>query len=150
MGHLTDYRLLVTGSRDWSDYDVIRRAISQVVAERVAETGAPYPPIVVVHGAARGADLLAAKAAGEFRLTPEPHRAVWKNPDGSRNRRAGYERNELMVSLGADLCLAFVMPCQKSGCGGREAHDSHGTAHCMGLARQAGIDIRRIDGSKTS
>lgn len=54
----TAFRLLVTGSRDWYDYDRVREEIGCVVTERMAETADPYPP--VVHGAAKGADQLAA------------------------------------------------------------------------------------------
>lgn len=136
------FRLLITGSRDWADYDRVRLEIGQVVTERIAETGDPYPPITVVHGAAKGADLLAAKAAEEFRLRHEPHPADWKAND----RRAGYIRNEEMVAAGADLCLCFVLPCAKAACADRTPHDTHGTGHCAGLARRAGIPVRRIDG----
>lgn len=136
------FRLLVTGSRDWSDYDVVRAEIGQVVTERLAETGDPFTRIIVVHGGAKGADLLAAKAAREFRLGQEPHPADWQK----FGRRGGYVRNELMVSLGADLCLVFATHCARAACQGRAPHITHGTAHCSGLAREAGIPLRRIDG----
>jgi hypothetical protein len=47
-------RLLITGSRDWTDRQVIRDALAEAWAElRPGE-------IVLVHGAARGADSIAA------------------------------------------------------------------------------------------
>lgn len=138
---MTDpFRLLVTGSRDWTDYDVIRAEIGQVVTARMAETGVAYPQIVVVHGGAKGADLLAAKAAREFRLRQEPHRADWQE----HGRRAGFLRNEEMVSLGADLCLVFATYCARAACEGRAPHITHGTAHCATLAARQGIPVRRF------
>jgi YspA, cpYpsA-related SLOG family len=134
------FRLLVTGSRSWTDYDVIRAEIGQVVTERMSETGEPYPRIVVVHGAAKGADLLAARAALEFRLGQEPHPADWQK----YHKRAGYVRNEEMVAPGADLCLAFVLQCVRAACDGRTPHDTHGAAHCLGLARAAGVKVRKF------
>jgi YspA, cpYpsA-related SLOG family len=47
--------------------------------------------------------------------------------------RAGIYRNEEMVALGADLCLAFVGD-----------DDSHGATNCCWLAEQAGIPTTRF------
>jgi hypothetical protein len=138
----SSYRILVTGSRSWTDYDVIRAEIGLVVTERIAEHGESYPRIVVVHGGAQGADLLAARAARELRLRQEPHRADWQK----YHRRAGYVRNEEMVKLGADLCLAFVLQCARAACDGRMPHDTHGSANCLSLARAAGMKVRKIEG----
>jgi YspA, cpYpsA-related SLOG family len=108
------FRVLVTGSRTWTDYSAILDALSEVASEHAA--------VVVVHGAAKGADSLAARAARELGLQTEPHPADW-----SAGRGAGYARNARMVQLGADLYLAFI----KSG--------SRGASHCSTLADQAGI-----------
>jgi len=126
---MPEYRVLVTGSRDWDDYAVIREEIGAVVAERMAITASPYPLIVVVHGKARGADMLADRAAREFGLLVEGHRADW----GRHGKAAGYKRNAEMVALGAGRCLAFY----KQGAGNR------GTDHCARLAEAAGIPVRR-------
>jgi hypothetical protein len=42
-----------------------------------------------------------------------------------------------MVSLGADLCIAFY----KQGAGNK------GTDHCARLAERAGIPVRRVTGT---
>jgi len=101
----------------------------------MAETGDPYPAVIVVHGAARGADSLAARAAEEYRLQLEPHPADWNG----YGRQAGFIRNAEMVSLGADLCLAFYW----QGAGNK------GTEHCARQAENAGIPVRRIIGGRT-
>lgn len=48
---------------------------------------------------------------------------------------AGLVRNQLMVDLGADICLAFPLP------------GSRGTWDCMGRAEAAGIKVINL-GSK--
>ena len=112
-------RLLVTGSRDWDDYEHIKRVLS----------GFP-PDTQLVHGGARGADLLAHKAALELGWPePEVHRADWN----SFGKRAGSLRNQAMVDLGADLCLAFPLETSK------------GTWDCMQRAEKADILVVRGD-----
>lgn len=125
------YRLLITGSRDWEDEESVRFEIAGMTML--------HPGLVIVHGACRsGADLFAAKAAADIGVRQEPHPADWKR-DG---KRAGFIRNQVMVDLGADVCLVFAMPCQ--GCRNPESHDSHGTAHCAAIAAKAGIPVHRF------
>lgn len=132
------YRVLVTGSRDFTDERAIFHALDGVLAEYATSVprGASWA-LVVVHGACpTGADRIAAKWArvrGEMwngRVTAEPHPADW---DGL-GKRAGFARNLEMVRLGADLCLAFY----QQGAGNR------GTGRCTQLAEQAAIPVRRI------
>lgn len=108
-------RVLVTGSRAWTD------------AERVyAELNAVYEPgMVVVHGAARGADRMASDWAKMRGVEEEPHHADWDR----FGKRAGFIRNWEMVKAGADLCLAFPLG------------ESRGTRSCMKLAQQQGIPL---------
>ena len=138
------YRVLITGSRYWNDYDAVRLAIEDVLGERWAATGNPYPPITIVHGAAPGADSLAARAAADYGLRPEAHPADWNG----LGKAAGPLRNQEMVDLGADVCLAFVEPCAKDECPQPRPHDSHGTADCVTRARAAGIPVRQITSRK--
>ena len=137
-----DYRVLVTGSRTWTDAVAIRRELDALLDE--------HGCLIVVHGAARdGADRIAHNWALSMHhlsscgaVTPEPHPADW----GRYKKRAGFVRNEEMVALGADVCLAFVLPCGKAGCRSRSPHPTHGTGHCINRAEWAGIPIRRFDG----
>ncbi|MEC4016024.1 SLOG family protein [Streptomyces sp. H27-D2] len=120
----TPYRILVTGSRAWTDALPIRQAL--------AATAAAHTPAVVVHGACpSGADLIAAhwveECGAHFGATAEPHPALWQ----INGKRAGLIRNQLMVNLGADLCLAFI----RDG--------SRGASHTARLATAAGIPVRR-------
>jgi hypothetical protein len=131
-------RILVTGSRDWTDRDAILNALVQAATELGNEWD-----ITLVHGAARGVDRIAAELWGGYlgRFNHiEPHPALWN----TYGKGAGFIRNEEMVHLGADLCLAFLMPCTKSEHAEWEPHPSHGGDHTATLAEQAGIVTRRI------
>lgn len=117
------YRILVTGSRDWQDVAALDAALSTRVFRHL--------PAVIVHGACpTGADYQAAQFAREFAhmgITEEAHPANW----AVNGRRAGFIRNQYMVNLGADICLAFI----KDG--------SRGASHTAALAEAAGIPTRR-------
>lgn len=112
-------RILITGSRDYTDYDNMKDSILEVV--HTANTDAS--DVCIVHGGASGADYLAGEIARELGFSEEVHYADWKN----LGKKAGPLRNQKMVDLGADICLAF--PLGKS----------FGTRNCVKLAKKAGI-----------
>lgn len=80
----------------------------------------------IVHGAARGADLLAAHVAEELGYEVEAHPAQWD----LHGRSAGFIRNEAMAQSDVDLVIAFP--------GGR------GTADMIRRAESYSIPVRRI------
>lgn len=85
-------RLLVCGSREWSDGARVYREMAFI-----------GPLDVVIHGAAPGADSLAGIAATNMVVPVLPFPADW-----SRGRRAGPGRNARMLADGrADRGLAF-------------------------------------------
>lgn len=108
-------RILVTGSRTWDRPLPIASAL-------LIESGA-REDVTLVHGGARGADLMAYNAALAFGWKVEVHNADWD----THGKRAGLIRNQHMVDLGADLCIAF------------SRNNSRGTAHCALAAEAAGI-----------
>ena len=79
--------------------------------------------VTLVHGGAQGADQIAAKAAYAFGWKVEEWIPNW----AELGKRAGFIRNQHMVDLGADLCIAF------------SRDNSRGTAHCAKAAEAAGI-----------
>lgn len=116
-------RILITGSREWENRNVIHRAISEWVRDNVPENEVT----ILVHGdASRGADRMARDfARAMWWLQEESHPADWSW--GSPT--AGHDRNQQMVDLGADVCLAFVQG------------KARGTRDCMKRAGQAGIPL---------
>lgn len=118
-------RILITGSRTWTDRDAIRHALETVLDQCAGDCFEHISEVTVVHGAARGADRIAGEIATELGCKVEAHPADWDR----HGKSAGPIRNSEMVRLGADVCLAF--PMQRSV----------GTRHCMQLARAAGISV---------
>jgi hypothetical protein len=117
-------RVLITGSRTWTDAAVIRTALA-----KVWQWG---PDTVLVTGACpRGADRLAEECWTHWGGTVERWPADWNR----HGRAAGYRRNQDMVDASAVGCLAFI-----------RAH-SRGATHCATAAEQAGIPttIHRCD-----
>ena len=145
---MTDFRVIVTGSRHWPDPARVLRELKKTVCEECPE-GSVF---IVVHGAnPRGADAaaaawcadLAARLIASMRgvtLRQECHPAPWD----ARGPAAGPFRNQEMVDAGADLVLAFVMPCTLKRCAGKPEHVTHGTRDCITRAEKAGIAVRRI------
>lgn len=92
MGEATAMRVIVCGSRDWTDREAI--------ADRLFRLP---PGSTIVHGNAKGADRIAGQEGQKLGHLIEEHPADWE----THGKRAGYLRNAHMASLGADLCLAF-------------------------------------------
>jgi len=109
-------RVIVCGSRGWTDPGPVQEALAALPAEST-----------VVHGAARGADSIAARIAVDLGLPVEAHPAQWDK----WGRSAGPRRNAEMAALGADLCLAF-----------RLTGPSPGTDDMVRRCRALGIPVR--------
>lgn len=115
-------RVIVTGSRAWSDEVALWAAIEEVIRDLK-----PEDDLTIVHGGCpSGADAFAAIWARSYGATVEVFHADW----AGHGRRAGPLRNERMIKAGADIVLAFPLP------GGR------GTQHTIRLAREAGIPVK--------
>lgn len=117
-------RILVTGSRSWTDKAAIERALGDALATYTT-IGKP----VLIHGAAAGADMLAHETWEQWRIGGMSGflGPIERYPAGDfPNPRA---RNQHMVDLGATVCLAF-------------AHTwASGTGMCARMARRAGIPV---------
>ncbi|WP_080989611.1 SLOG family protein [Mycolicibacterium conceptionense] len=114
-------RILITGSRHWHDRAAVERALRDVAAGLYPEE------VTVVHGDCPygGADIIAAEIAAGWGCTVEAYPAEM----GADGHVLGPARNQRMVDLGADICLAF--PDSKS----------RGTWDCVRRAEKAGIPI---------
>jgi predicted Rossmann-fold nucleotide-binding protein len=105
-------RVIVCGGRDYAN----RSAVGGVL-------GILRDGTTIVHGAAPGADSLAAEEAALRGLDVEAHPADW----AAHGRAAGPIRNQRMLDAGAELVIAFP--------GGR------GTADMVRRSREAGIVV---------
>lgn len=127
------YVVLVTGSRDWEDDITIEgdlENLSQVFTNLVVRHGAcPY-----------GADNIASVICKEYKIEEDAMPADW-----SLGKRAGFVRNSEMVNKfpKPQLCIAYLMPCNKPNCKIEGFHFSHGAEMCAGLAHKAGIYVLR-------
>lgn len=111
-------RILVTGSRDWDDDDLIWDTLMEY--HRKEEN-----PILVSGACPTGADAIAEEIAAVFEWEIERHPADWKN----YGKAAGFVRNKEMVDLGADVCLAFIK------------NHSKGATMTAGLAMDASMPV---------
>lgn len=132
-------RILVTGSRDWIEWETVWNALYEE-SQKAPANGT----VTVVHGdCPTGADRMArgwcADMAHHFEtfwrgvsIVEERHPADWKR----YGKSAGPRRNREMVNLGADLCLAFIR------------NNSPGASKTAEWAERAGIPTRihREDG----
>lgn len=121
-----DYRVLVTGSREWADRNFLRAVLD------VANDG--MAPLLVIHGAnPNGADALAEEWCRDNGVASDPHPANWKR----LGKAAGSARNQVMADEGADVCYAFYWP----------GAANKGTADMAERAEKAGIPVRRFYGT---
>ena len=113
-------RVLVCGSRDWTDEVVVERALNGLNLS------------VLIHGAARGADMLANDIVSRWvEAAIDSYPANWKK----HGKAAGPIRNQQMLDEGKpDLVLAFWK------------NKSRGTADMIRRARKAGVAVRVIEG----
>lgn len=124
-------RILITGSRNWSDAGIIEQALFDILRDGYAPRS-----VTIVHGdCPTGADSLANQIAERHGFFVERHPADWKK----FGKRAGFIRNNEMVKLGANAFAAFICPCQNPACAGKRLHESHGASMTVDLAERAEI-----------
>lgn len=120
------YRVLITGSRTWTNHTPIHHALTQLHQD--------HPDLIVISGACKqGADAIAERWAALNLVPVERHPAQW----ATQGRGAGFRRNlemvQRMVEAGPEqgICLAFI----RDG--------SRGATHCANAAEKAGITVRK-------
>jgi hypothetical protein len=92
-------RLLVTGSRDWSDVSAVDRVIRH------------HAPDALIHGAQRGLDAIAADVAFLLDVPVIEAYPAWWEWEG---KAAGGLRNQRMLDQGCpDEAVAFPLPSSR-------------------------------------
>lgn len=119
-------RIIITGSREYDDEERMAE-ILRFIYDAYGLAGT-----IIVHGAAPGADTLAATLWEDMGGETEAHPADWR----SYGSAAGPMRNQRMVDLGANACIAFPIG------------DSNGTHDCINRAEKARIPVMIIPEDK--
>lgn len=116
-------RVLITGSRDWSNHFLIHNVLTSFHWMLAGDNS-----ITLVSGACpTGADPMCEDTAWSLGWGVERHPADWKTYE----KKAGFIRNAYMVGMGADICLAFILDGSK------------GASMTADLAEKAGIYTQR-------
>ena len=117
-------RLLVCGSREWTDRDLLAATVHQAIAEH----GAGRPGVVLIEGDARGADRMAGQLARARGWQLQVYPADWQH----HGRAAGIRRNARMLRDGRpERVLAFT----------DDLAASRGTADMVRRARAAHLPV---------
>jgi len=111
------FRVLVSGSRTWTDVEVIKTEL-QFIAKK-------YNNVVLVSGHAVGADRIAEEIAVGLGWVVEIH-----EPDWSIGASAGYKRNTKMLETDVQAVIAF------------HKDNSKGTADTIKKAKERKIPTR--------
>ncbi len=131
---MTEFRILITGSRTWDDYDTIAKTIVKTIGEYIEEhpelRSRPVDWVTIMHGdCPRGADYLADLfAKNVLKCNIERYAADW----ATHGKSAGFKRNRRMVNNLPDVCLAFIRDRSK------------GATNCRDLAKNAGIATETV------
>jgi hypothetical protein len=115
-------KVLITGSRNWTNEGAIRRELSKL----------PQGTRIIHGGCRTGADAIADRVAAELGFILNVYPEDW-----SIGKAAGPIRNSRMIKEEhepddpIDLCLAFTLDVSRS----------RGTRDCVAKARAAGIPV---------
>jgi hypothetical protein len=136
------YRILVTGSRTWTDFEQVRDALHRAFLEGCMTSPYQDHPVLIHGDAPMGADKIAEDVwlSNVGPSSIERHPAAW----GLLGKRAGFIRNQYMVDSKPDVVLAFLDWCRKPEHAFQAPHRSHGADDCVRRARVAGIEVREF------
>ena len=110
-------RIIVCGSRHWTNVERIRRILAALPSDTV-----------IVHGACQGADMIADTVAKQLGMETEPYPADW----GRYGRSAGPIRNKQMLDAGTGMVIAFHNGLMQS----------KGTKNMVKMARDANVHVK--------
>lgn len=95
-------KLAIVGSRDITDYVILKRygiGAFRMLGFVMADVGK------IISGGAKGADMLSVDLSLNWKIPHLSYIAEWIKPNGSKNMRAGFERNQFI----ADDCDAAIV-----------------------------------------
>ena len=120
-----EYRILIAGSRDFTNYDFLESSVSEFLK------GHQDKEIIIISGAARGADKLGERYAQNHGL-----KVIQFFPDWSRyGKRAGHIRNTQMLEyIQENNCACAVLAFWDG--------ESRGTKDTITTAQNKGIETK--------
>lgn len=119
---MKELKLIVAGSRGWTDYDSLKVNLNEILADLYLDT--PFEVVTIVSGTARGADQLGERFAGEYNYLVQKFPANWEK----EGKRAGILRNIEMAKV-ANACVVFW------------DGKSKGTQHMIETAKQHNLTL---------
>lgn len=122
MTTLPEFKLIVAGSRDFNGYEILCDHCDRLLSQKHLTHN-----IIIVSGAARGADRLGERYASERGYQVERFPADWQH----EGKAAGFIRNCQMADV-ADALIAFW------------DGSSRGTANMIELARKRELQVRVV------
>jgi hypothetical protein len=115
-------RVIFCGSRTFYNRQVIKNYLDHLRYKY------PDESIIIIHGAADGADLMAGSLATEMGFAVERYPANWKG----LGKSAGPIRNKQMLATGVDEVYAFV---------DKPLEQSRGSSHMVKIAQEADVPV---------
>ena len=114
-------KVLVCGSRDWTNKEIIKKRLEQLPAGTT-----------IIHGGCRGADIIAGEVAKELGFEIEVFPASWS----IYGRGAGPIRNKQMLTEGEpELVIVFH----------NNLEESKGTKNMINLAKADKVPVEFVD-----
>jgi hypothetical protein len=121
-------RLLISGSRDFNDYEFFKKKILEIYHDPERKTGS-HRIDYIISGGARGVDKMAERFAREYDIPIEVFPAEW----GKHGKSAGPIRNRLMLKQKIGEVVCFM------------AKESLGTKDMLTAAIEAGKPTKVIN-----
>lgn len=100
------FKVIIAGSRSFSNYELLKKHVDKALENKIKTHD-----IIIISGAARGADRLGENYAKDRGFKLERYPADWDN----YGKRAGYIRNEQMAKIG-NACIVFWDGISKGTC----------------------------------
>ena len=133
-------KLLITGSRLWTDLDTMEQALAHAYVDLGGPLTRERGGVVLLSGNARGADHMAEQ------VWQDKVGELWISRLPAEYHPTPLARNDHMLSLEPDLVLAFPTDCTTPLCPQIGAygvsHYSHGTAYTISAAQRRNIPVR--------
>ena len=130
-----ELRIIVAGSRDFNDFNLLSKNLTEYLSEKV-EANIIYSPnqVEFISGTARGADTLGEKYAYIYGYKVKRFPANWD----LYGKRAGYIRNEQMAKYSVENKRYGILFAFWDG-------KSRGTKHMIDLAKRYGLEVHVVN-----